>query len=154
MARTTSRLANDAWEAFLTAHAVLLKRMRAADIWDEVSIREYDVLYTLSKSDAPLRQGELVQHVLLSQPAMSRMVDRLATRRLITRSTDPADGRGVLLALTAEGAAVQRRVGAKHAVDVARALSTRLTRHELEELERLMHNLSGEPSTTHDEARR
>jgi DNA-binding MarR family transcriptional regulator len=143
MARTKSRLANDAWEALLNAHAVLLKQMRAADRWDEVSIREYDVLYTLSKWDGPLRQGELNQHVLLSQPAMSRMVDRLAARRLITRSTDPVDGRRVLLSLTTEGAAVQRRVGAQHAVDVARIVSARLTRQELEDLERLMHKLSG-----------
>jgi DNA-binding MarR family transcriptional regulator len=147
MARTKTRLANDAWEGLLTAHAVLLKEMRAADIWDEVSIREYDVLYTLSKCGGPLRQGELNQQVLLSQPALSRMVDRLAARRLIIRSADPVDGRGVLLSLTAEGAAVQRRIGAKHAVDVARIVSARLTRQELEDLERLLHKLSGHHPT-------
>ena len=42
-------LANDAWEALLSAHAVLMKQFAAEDIWADVSMREYDVLYTLSK---------------------------------------------------------------------------------------------------------
>ena len=41
--------ANDAWEALLTAHASLIKRFAAEDIWEDISMREYDVLYTLSK---------------------------------------------------------------------------------------------------------
>lgn len=148
MTRPKSRLANQAWESLLTAHAVLLKQMLAADIWDEVSMREYDVLYTLSKCDTSLRQSELNRHVLLSQPAISRMIDRLATRGLIERTTDPVDGRGVWLALTAEGAAVQRRVGARHAADVADIVTTRLTRTEMEDLKRLTDKLAGtSPST-------
>ena len=60
-------LANDAWEALLSAHAVLMKQFAAEDIWADVSMREYDVLYTLSKCDAPIRISELNRHVLLSQ---------------------------------------------------------------------------------------
>jgi len=124
----------------------LLKQMQAADIWHEVSMREYDVLYTLSKCAGPLRQNELSQHVLLSQPAISRMVDRLVARRMVRRAADPTDGRGVLLALTEKGAAVQRRIGARHARDVARLVASRLTMDELAELERLTRKLS-EPQT-------
>ena len=40
-------------------------------------MKEYDVLYTLSKCSNPIRLSELNRHVLLSQPALSRMVDRL-----------------------------------------------------------------------------
>ena len=78
--------ANDAWEALLSAHAVLMKQFAAEDIWADVSMREYDVLYTLSKCAEPIRLGELNQHVLLSQPALSRMVDRLAERGLVKRT--------------------------------------------------------------------
>lgn len=144
MARSKGRLANDAWEALMTAHATMLRQLRAADIWDEVSMREYDVLYTLSKCGAPLRQSELTRHVLLSQPAISRLVDRLVARGLVARTADPVDGRGVLLELTQEGAAVQRRIGARHAADVTRSVTARLTRAELEELEVLMNKLSGD----------
>ena len=53
-ARTArGQLANDAWEALLTAHAPAMKQFAAADIWDDVSMREYDVLYTLSKCPGP-----------------------------------------------------------------------------------------------------
>ena len=45
-------------------------------------MREYDVLYTLSKRDGPIRARELNKQVLLSQPALSRLLDRLAERAL------------------------------------------------------------------------
>ena len=60
--------ANDAWEALLNAHAVLMKQFAAEDIWTDVSMREYDVLYTLSKCAEPVRISELNRYVLLSQP--------------------------------------------------------------------------------------
>jgi hypothetical protein len=44
-----TRLANDAWEALLSAHARLMKQFATEDIWQDLSMREYDVLYTLSK---------------------------------------------------------------------------------------------------------
>ena len=81
--------ANDAWEALLSAHAALMKEFAAEDIWGDLSMREYDVLYTLSKCPE-LRIGELNRHVLLSQPALSRLVDRLAERGLLERKPDPA----------------------------------------------------------------
>ena len=128
-------LANDAWEALLTAHAVVMKQFAAEDIWDDVSMREYDVLYTLSKGPGPLRLGDLNRHVLLSQPALSRLVDRLAERGLVERLADPADGRGVRLALTAAGRDLQRQVGGRHARSVARALAAKLDPGELRQLE-------------------
>ena len=127
-------LANDAWEALLSAHAVLIKEFAAEDIWGDVSMREYDVLYTLSKCREPVRMSELNRHVLLSQPALSRLVDRLTERGLIERCSDPADGRGVRLSLTAAGRARQRQIGRRHARSVARAMTAGLTAAELGQL--------------------
>ena len=135
--RSRSRLANDAWEALLTAHAALLRRFAAEGIWRDVSMREYDVLYTLSKCREPLRIGELRRHVLLSQPALSRMVDRLVERGLVARRPDPADGRAVRLALTDAGRERQREVGLRHGVGVARTLKTGMSIEELRQLEAL-----------------
>jgi DNA-binding MarR family transcriptional regulator len=129
--------ANDAWEALLSAHAVLMKQFAAEDIWQDVSMREYDVLYTLSKCPGPQRLSDLNRHVLLSQPALSRLVDRLAERGLVERLADPADGRGVRLALTAAGRDRQRQVGRRHARTVARALAAGLDPGELRQLETL-----------------
>ncbi len=134
--------ANDAWEAMLNAHAVLMKQFAAEDIWTDVSMREYDVLYTLSKCAEPVRISELNRHVLLSQPALSRLVDRLAERGLLARQADPADGRGVRLALTAAGRVAQRRIGRQHARSVARAMTAGLTADELRQLEGLSRKLA------------
>ncbi|HEV3381564.1 MAG TPA: MarR family transcriptional regulator [Trebonia sp.] len=134
--------ANAAWEALMTAHATLMKQFQAEDIWGDVSIKEYDVLYTLSKCPVPVRLGDLNKNVLLSQPAMSRLVDRLADRGLIARETDPADRRGLLLSLTAEGRAVQRQIGARHARSVARAMTAELSPADLRCLEEICRKLA------------
>jgi DNA-binding MarR family transcriptional regulator len=114
-----------------------MKEFAAADIWHELSMREYDVLYTLAKRREPIRLSELHRHVLLSQPALSRMVARLVSRGLVARAADPADGRGVLLSLTEAGRQAQRRVGRRHARGVAAAVSRSLTSDELAQLESL-----------------
>jgi DNA-binding MarR family transcriptional regulator len=134
--------ANDAWESLLQAHATLMKRFAAQDIWADVSIREYDVLYTLSKCADPIRITELNRYVLLSQPALSRLVDRLVCRGLVERRADAADGRSVRLSLTPAGLAIQRQVGRGHARDVAHALTTALTPEELRDLETLCSKLT------------
>jgi DNA-binding MarR family transcriptional regulator len=142
-------LANDAWEALLSVHAVLMKQFAAEDIWGDVSMREYDVLYTLSKCSGPLRLSDLNRHVLLSQPALSRLVDRLAERGLVERRSDPADGRGVRLSLTEPGRAVQRAIGSRHARSVARAMTVGLDRGELAQLEAICQKLASR-AAAHD----
>jgi DNA-binding MarR family transcriptional regulator len=134
--------ANDAWQALLSAHASLMRRFGAQDVWEDLSVKEYDVLYTLSRCPEPIRLTELNRHVLLSQPALSRMVDRLAERGLVSRTTDPGDGRSVRLALTGQGSAVQRRIGRRHGRSVARALLAELTPAELRQLEELCGRLA------------
>ena len=145
-----TNLANNAWEALLSAHAVLMKQFAAEDIWADVSMREYDVLYTLSKCPEPVRLSELNRHVLLSQPALSRLVDRLADRGLVERCSDPADGRGVRLSLTEAGRAVQRQVGRQHARGVARAMTAGLDPAELRQLEAICRKLAAAPTAGRD----
>lgn len=132
------RDANQAWEALLTAHSVIMRRFADEPVWRDhgVSMREYDVLYTLAKCEAPARMGELQQGVLLSQPALSRLVDRLEARGLVARISDQADGRAVRVALTPAGAELQQAVGRSHARSVERELRT-LTADEQLELRRL-----------------
>lgn len=135
--------ANHAWEGALSAHARLMKQFAAEDVWDGLSMREYDVLYTLSKRTEPLRLGELHKHVLLSQPALSRLVERLVEHGLVERCPDPHDGRGVRLSLTPSGRDRQRTVGRRHARSVARALNAALTPDEIRLLGELSWKLAG-----------
>lgn len=142
--RGHAALANDAWEALLTAHTALMRRFAAEDVWDDVSLREYDVLYTLSKCDSPQRIRDLGAHVLLSQPALSRLVDRLVERGLIGRCADPADGRAAQISLTEAGREVQHRIGLAHARSVTAAMAAALTPEELDQLETLTRKLASQ----------
>lgn len=117
----------------MKAYSVLMKQFNAEDIWGDLTMREYDVLYQLSKCDSPLRMSELNRHVLLSQPALSRMVDRLVERGYVDRCPDPGDRRGVRLSLTPAGQETQKQIGSPHARSVTRALNV-LTPEELEQL--------------------
>lgn len=146
--------ANDAWEALMTAHASLVKRFAADDVWEDLSMKEYDVLYTLSKCGNPIRLTELNRHVLLSQPALSRLVDRLADRGLIARHQDQADRRSVRLSLTEAGRVMQRRVGRRHARSVARAMLSELTPAELRTLEAVCNKITDGPAGTRVNARK
>jgi DNA-binding MarR family transcriptional regulator len=138
-----ARLANDAWESLLTVHATFMKSFAAERIWSEVSMKEYDVLYALTKADGPVRITDLHRRVLLSQPALSRMVDRLVERGLVERCEDAGDRRVVRLALTDAGRACQREVGRAHARDVTAAMTQTVTDTDLRELLRITRALLG-----------
>lgn len=58
----------------------------------------------------PQRITELAEREGCTQPAISRLVDRLQTRGWVVREPDPADGRVVLVALTATGREVADRL--------------------------------------------
>lgn len=141
--RSHTKLANTAWESLLTAHTHLLREFAADPVWKQhdLSMREYDVLYTLTKLDRPTRIGELQTGVLLSQPALSRLVDRLVDRGLLTRTTDPVDKRAVRVTLTAPGRSLQQTVGRTHAAAVTVAMNARLTPEELTTLQHLSQKL-------------
>jgi DNA-binding MarR family transcriptional regulator len=145
MTRTTvdTRLANEAWEGVLTAHNRLMRTFASREYWAKASIREYDVLYTLTKCGSPQRLSDVSDHVLLSQPALSRLVDRLVERGLIERCVDPADARAVRLSLTEAGKELQREIGLAHARDVADAMSA-LTPEELASLALLARKLTSQ----------
>lgn len=142
MSSSGAGLALESWEAFLAAHRELFRIFSEEDgLWVEVSMKEYDVLYTLAKADEPLRLCDLSDGVLLSQPALSRMVDRLIDRSLLSKAADPEDGRATRLSLTRRGEALQRQIGWSHGRSIYQELRTRLTPEEQRELKRLCEKL-------------
>lgn len=140
--RIDVRLANDAWEAVMTAHARLTALFAEQGVFEEASMREYDVLYTLAKHGEPMRLSELRSGVLLSQPALSRLVDRLLARGLLDRCGDDADRRAVRISLTEAGRRLQERIGRVHAKSIARELGAALEPDEMIELRRIATRLA------------
>ena len=66
---------------------------------------EFDVLSALRRAGRPyqLSPGTLLRETMVTSGTMTNRVDRLAARRLVERRPDPADRRGVLVRLTAQG---------------------------------------------------
>jgi len=133
-ARSTTKLANEAWEALFRAQSTIVQELSARDAWEDLVPREYGVLYALSSVPEGLRITELGEDVLLTQPGMSRLVARLEARGLVQRLPDPEDARACRIRLTQAGVATQRRIGRTHARHVAEAMTRNLDRGELEQL--------------------
>ena len=119
-----------------------MRRLQSGPAFRNLAVNEYDVLFTLSRCPSGwLRLNELNDNVLLSQSSLSRLVDRLEKRGLVERTPAPDDGRGVLLKLTEEGAALQKEIGREHVRDIAELVAPALTAAEQRELLRLTEKL-------------
>jgi DNA-binding MarR family transcriptional regulator len=114
-ARADARTAAVAWEELFRAQVAVMRRLQRDPIWDRMSLREYDVLFTLSGAPGRrLRLRDLGESSLLSQPSLSRMVERLEAAGWVRREPVAQDGRGVDVVLTDEGARLQKEVGRRH----------------------------------------
>lgn len=133
----SARTAALAWESLLRAQVHLMRQFEAAKDFTPLSAREYDVLFTLSTAQSSMRLRDLNQHVLLTQPSLSRMVERMAKAGLLTRCAAEDDGRGVLIGLTDEGRDLQKQIGRRHVRSIASAVEPVLTEAEQAQLTEL-----------------
>jgi DNA-binding MarR family transcriptional regulator len=128
----------DAWVNFLHAHAQLISRLSAdLEQADEVPLGTYDVLVQLSLSGGKLRLKDLLHRLVLSQPGLSRRVERLEAAGLVERRPDPADGRGVVVVLTRAGRYALRSAAVVHMAGIDREFTGALTDEEAEVLLRV-----------------
>jgi DNA-binding MarR family transcriptional regulator len=124
-----------AWESLFRAQVTVIRELSREFPSDEITFNEYDVLFNLSRQDGHrLRIRDLSRHLLLSQPSVSRMVDRLASRALVRKESDPGDGRGTFVCLTDAGYAVFRRLAVVHAASIGRHVGANLSVDELRKL--------------------
>jgi DNA-binding MarR family transcriptional regulator len=135
-------LAVDAWEALFRAQVSVLRQLNVEFPSEELSFNEYDVLFNLSRQEGrKLRLRDLNKHLLLTQPSVSRLVDRLVERGFVTKESDPGDGRGTVVCLTDVGNDLFRRVAVIHAESIHRRVGGALTPDELRQLTTLTDKL-------------
>ena len=121
-----------AWEALFRAQVSIMRELNAAFPTDDISFNEYDVLFNLSSQpERRARIRDLTRHLLLTQPSISRLVDRLASKGIVEKQTDPGDGRGIIVALTDHGYDLYRRTAVDHAAAIRRRVGGSLDHDEL-----------------------
>ena len=87
---------------------------------------EFDVLATLRRAGAPyeLTPGELAAGTMVTSGAVTKRVDRLVERGLVTRRVGERDARGRVIALTADGRDLIDRAFEAHMANEHRLLAS------------------------------
>lgn len=121
---TDRRLAVAAWESLFRAQHEVLEELSVDFTGTDLSRAEYDVLLTVTRApDVTARLRDVTANMLISQPSVSRLVERMVSRGLLTKCSDPDDGRGTLVRATDAGASAFRKVAANHATSIAERMS-------------------------------
>ena len=122
----------DAWDAFLRAHATLMRRLDL-DLAQAtgLTLGDFDVLAQLARAGGELRMTDLAARVLLSRSGMTRRVTRLVEEGLVRRANADGDARGVVVALTDAGVARLTQTAPVHLRGVSELFVAQLDDQEL-----------------------
>ncbi|WP_417564341.1 MarR family winged helix-turn-helix transcriptional regulator [Microbacterium sp.] len=157
---TDRRLAVAAWEALFRAQHEMFARISDDFEGAQLTQAEYDVMLTVARApEMTARLRDVTANMLISQPSVSRLVDRMVSSGILSKCADPDDGRGSLVTATDQGASAFRAMAAAHARTIAEHMSA-LDDDELATLKTLSDKLrsslgddgdleTGETDTTH-----
>jgi DNA-binding MarR family transcriptional regulator len=145
---TDRRLAVATWESLFRAQHEVFAQISSDFTGTELTQAEYDVLLTVTREpDMVARLRDVTARMLISQPSVSRLVDRMVAKGLLSKCPDPDDGRGTLVRATDEGASAFRRIATTHASSIAERMSL-LDDAELSLLRDLTAKLRGRDAQT------
>jgi DNA-binding MarR family transcriptional regulator len=113
---------------------LLLRRLRQTQDAGELTLPQPSALAWLDRS-GPATASALAKLEQISPQSMGATVAALQTRGLIERTTDPDDGRRVVLSVTDAGREILRNRRDARTELLARALARGFTDAELEQLE-------------------
>ena len=140
---TDRQLALQAWEGLFRAQHELFGRMTTDFEGAEITQAEYDVLLTVVRGRTrSARLRDITANSLVSQPSVSRLIDRMVARGLVTKASDPDDRRGAIVTATEAGARAFRTLAASHARTIAELMGP-LDGDELRTLLELTNKLRG-----------
>lgn len=140
---TNRELALQAWESLFRAQHQLLAEMAVDFEGSDLTQGEYDVLLTVVRAPGMAsRLRDITAKSLISQPSVSRLIDRMVTRGLVSKTIDPDDGRGAVITATDAGAKAFRQLATVHGRTIAEKMSN-LDDDELATLLELTQKLRG-----------
>ena len=117
-----------------------------------LGMTEYAVLVALSEApDGELRMGDLAEAAALSRSRMSRVVDDMVRRSLVTRRKSETDARSALAAITPAGRDLLAAAYPGHLARVRSLVLDHVTKNEMramtQALERVLAALREAPSS-------
>jgi len=129
-----------AWESFLRAHAAVVPILaRELEQARRIPLNYYDVLVQLANAKRrKLRLNELNQRLVLSQSALSRLVDRMEADGLVAREPDPTDRRGTVVSMTHPGLTALRQAAPVHRSGIEHHFSCHMSEAEARTLAAIM----------------
>ena len=104
-----------------------------------VPVEQWRILKLLAEANGR-SMGDLAHAALLNHPTLTKTIDRMVSQALVYRRADKADGRKVLIFISAQGrAAIERlnRLANNHQAEIVESYGGR----EAEELKRLIEGL-------------
>lgn len=137
------KLAADAWGALLQVHASLVPTLdKEVQRQTGLPLSWYDVLLELAAEPAGrLRMTDLAERVVLSRSRVSRLVDELAGRGLITKEEHPDDRRSAYAAITDAGLAEFHSTAPVYVRAIESQFAANLTDEDLALLGRVLNKI-------------
>lgn len=132
-ARSTGPDAAEVANAVLVSISVLVRRLRQQDIPNDLTLPERTALSRLDRL-GPMTAAELARLEQISPQSVGATLSALEERGLVSRRSDPDDGRRVVLSASRAGVAMLRDRRAARIAQMANALSKDFDRNELADL--------------------
>jgi DNA-binding MarR family transcriptional regulator len=134
-----------AWQALLHAHhhivGILDHELRESH---DLTFAEYDVLLRLARAPGrALRMSDLAERVMLSPSGVTRLVDRLAERGLVSRQPGVDDGRVALASLTDQGLRTIRIAARTHVRGIKEHFTGLLSEGQLKDVAIVLESIVG-----------
>jgi DNA-binding MarR family transcriptional regulator len=124
---------NDVAAALRMSVGLFVRRLRQVQADGELTLPETSALARLDRG-GPTTPGALAKLEQISPQSMGATVGALEKRGLVERRPDPEDGRRVVMSLTEAGLQSLRDHRNASTEELAKALSARFTRSELDQL--------------------
>jgi DNA-binding MarR family transcriptional regulator len=132
------------WRAFVVGVTLLLDRLDA-DLQRsfDLSLTEYEILVRLSeRPERQMRMAQLADALAHSRSRVTHTVTRMQKAGLVTRSSSPEDGRGIVCCLTDEGYALLVEAAVVHVNGVREYLVDPVSPEDFQALGRVMDAVS------------